>query len=206
MSEQTTLEIFSDYIWPWCYFITGRIDKLQKEYAINVSWTAFPLHPETPQEGRTLEDLFAGRPINIDQMMAQLIRTAKELGLPFGDRKKTFNSRLAQELGKFAEQENKGDEFHNAVFRAYFADGLNIGLPSTLADIGAQVGFASEAVRDVLEKRLFKEAVDKDWTRSYQMGVTAVPTFMMNGMALTGAQPYEKLAQMMEAHGVAKRI
>ena len=138
--------------------------------------------------------------------MAQLIRTAKELGLPFGDRKKTFNSRLAQELGKFAEQENKGDEFHNAVFRAYFADGLNIGLPSTLADIGAQVGFASEAVRDVLEKRLFKEAVDKDWTRSYQMGVTAVPTFMMNGMALTGAQPYEKLAQMMEAHGVAKRI
>ena len=138
--------------------------------------------------------------------MAQLIRTARELDLPFGDRKKTFNSRLAQELGKFAEQENKGDEFHNAVFRAYFADGLNIGLLSTLADIGVQVGLASEPVQDVLEKRLYKEAVDKDWTRSYQMGVTAVPTFMMNGMALTGAQTYEKLVQMVEAHGVSKRI
>ena len=138
--------------------------------------------------------------------MAQLIHTARELGLPFGNRVKTYNSRLAQELGKFAEQENKGDEFHNAVFRAYFADGLNIGLPSTLADISAKVGLDSEPVRDVLEKRLFKEAVDKDWTRSYQMGVTAVPTFMMNGMALTGAQSYEKLVQMMEAHGAPKRI
>ena len=137
--------------------------------------------------------------------MAKLIRTARELDLPFGDRKKTFNSRLAQELGKFAEQENKGDEFHHAVFRAYFADGLNIGLPSILADIGSQVGLASEPVRDVLEKRLFKEAVDRDWIRSYQMGVTAVPTFMMDGMSLSGAQPYEKLAQMIEAHGLKRR-
>ena len=138
--------------------------------------------------------------------MEQLIRTAKELDLPFGKREKTFNSRMAQELGKFAEQEGKGDDFHHSVFRAYFADGLNIGLPSTLADISAKVGLGSESVQEVLEKRLFKEAVDKDWTRSYQKGVTAVPTFMMNGMALAGAQPYEKLVQLMETHGVDKRI
>jgi predicted DsbA family dithiol-disulfide isomerase len=139
-------------------------------------------------------------------MMEQLFRTAKELDLPFGKREKTFNSRMAQELGKFAEQEGKGDDFHHSVFRAYFADGLNIGLPSTLADISAKVGLGSESVQEVLGKRLFKEAADKDWTRSYQKGVTAVPTFMMNGMALAGAQPYEKLVQMMDAHGVPKRI
>jgi predicted DsbA family dithiol-disulfide isomerase len=149
--------------------------------------------------------LFAGRPINIPQMMEQLIRTAKELDLPFGKREKTFNSRMAQELGKFAEQEGKGDDFHNSVFKAYFADGLNIGLPSTLTDLSAKIGLGSESVQEVLEKRLFKEAVDKDWTRSYQMGVTAVPTFMMNGMSLVGAQPYEKLVQMMETHRVKKR-
>jgi predicted DsbA family dithiol-disulfide isomerase len=118
----------------------------------------------------------------------------------------TYNSRFAQELGKFAEQQQKGDEFHNAAFRAYFADGLNIGSIATLAELGASVGLPRQATREVLEKRLFKEAVDKDWTRSYQMGVTAVPTFMMNGMSLAGAQPYEKLAQMVAANGVAKRL
>jgi predicted DsbA family dithiol-disulfide isomerase len=126
--------------------------------------------------------------------------------LPFGKREKTFNSRMAQELGKFAEQEGKGDDFHHSVFRAYFADGLNIGLPSTLADISAKVGLGSESVQEVLEKRLFKEAVDKDWTRSYQKGVTAVPTFMMNGTALAGAQPYEKLVQLIETGGVKPRV
>ena len=138
--------------------------------------------------------------------MEQLIHTAKELDLPFGNREKTYNSRLAQELGKFAEQQRKGDDFHNSVFRAYFADGLNIGLQSTLVDIGAKIGLTSESVQEVLEKRLFKEAVDKDWTRSYQKGVTAVPTFMMNGMALAGAQPYEKLVKMMEDQGVSRRL
>ncbi len=130
--------------------------------------------------------------------MAHLISTAKELGLPFGHRERTFNSRLAQELGKFAEQQQKGDAFHNAVFRAYFADGLNVGLQSTLVEVGASVGLPEEKIQEVLEQRLFKETVDKDWTRSYQMGVTAVPTFMMNGMSLVGAQPYEKLVEMME--------
>jgi len=138
--------------------------------------------------------------------MEQLISTAKELGLPFGHRERTFNSRLAQELGKFAEQQQKGDAFHNAVFRAYFADGLNLALQSTLAELGASVGLPDEKIQEVLEQRLFKDAVDKDWTRSHQMGVTAVPTFMMNGASLVGAQPYDKLVEMMEIHGVKKRL
>jgi len=138
--------------------------------------------------------------------MEQLTRTARELDLPFGTRKMTYNSRLAQELGKFAEQQQKGDEFHHAAFRAYFADGLNIGLISTLTELGASVGLPREATQEVIEKRLFKEAVDKDWTRSYQMGVNAVPTFMMNGMSLVGAQPYEKLVTMMEDHHVKRRV
>ena len=138
--------------------------------------------------------------------MEQLIHTAGELGLPFGKREKTFNSRLAQELGKFAEQQQRGDDYHNALFRAYFADGLNIGLPSTLVELGVSLGLNSATVQEVLEKRLFKEAVDKDWTRSHQMGVNAVPTFMMNGMSLVGAQPYEKLVTMMEDQGVSRRL
>jgi len=69
---------------------------LKKEYRIDVNWRAFPLHPETPKEGRLLADLFANQPLNIDQMVAHLKQKANELGLPFGDRKQTYNSRLAQ--------------------------------------------------------------------------------------------------------------
>ena len=137
--------------------------------------------------------------------MDQLTRTSRELDLPFGKREMTYNSRLAQELGKFAEQQGQGDAYHDAVFRAYFADGLNIGLKPTLIQLGGSIGLNPASIEEVLEERLFREAVDKDWTRSYQMGVNAVPTFLLNGMSLVGAQPYGKLVQLVEAGGVNRR-
>jgi len=178
---------------------------LQNEFDIDIKWTAFPLHPETPAEGLTLEELFAGRPVDIKQVLAHLTRTAKELGLPFGKRERTYNSRLAQELAKLAEMQGCGQQFHMAAFRAYFVDGLNIGLRSTLVELGTTIGLSAEQVLEVLRKRTFEEAVDQDWMRSYQLGVKAVPTFMINGVSLVGAQPYEKLVQLMEGSGVAKR-
>ena len=164
------------------------------------------MHPDTPKDGMTLEELFAGRPINVQQVLDNLTRVAAELGLPFGKREKTYNSRMAQELGKLAEAQGLGEAFHMAAFKAYFADGLNIGRGEILIDLGTSVGLSETDIRDALEQRRFKNAVDQDWNRSYQKGVTAVPTFMMNGMSLVGAQPYEKLVQLMETSGVERRI
>ncbi len=154
----------------------------------------------------TLEELFAGRPINIKQVLDHLTSVAAELGLPLGKREKTYNSRMAQELGKLAEKQGYGEQFHMAAFRAYFADGLNISLDSTLIDLGTSLGLSEVDVRDALEKRTFKKAVDEDWNRSYQMGVTAVPTFMLNGISLVGAQPDEKLVELMDTSGIKRRI
>jgi len=178
---------------------------LQQTFDIEVRWTAFPLHPETPRDGTTLEALFAGRGIDIQQVLDHLTHVASELGLPFGTREKTYNSRLAQELGKLAEKQGCGERFHMAAFKAYFADGLNIGLESTLMELGISVGLSADLVVDALKSRTFKDAVDRDWSRSHKMGVTAVPTFMMNGLSLVGAQPYEKLIQLMEANGAMRR-
>ena len=154
----------------------------------------------------TLEELFAGRPINVKQVLEHLTGVAAELGLPFGKREKTYNSRMAQEMGKLAEKQGLGEQFHMAAFRAYFVDGLNIGHEATLIDLATSMGLAELDVKDALDRRIFKKAVDEDWNRSYQVGVTAVPTFMLNGMTLVGAQPYEKLVQLLKAGGVKARV
>jgi predicted DsbA family dithiol-disulfide isomerase len=179
---------------------------LKTEFEIDIRWTAFPLHPETPKEGMTLEELFAGRPINIKQVLDHLSSVAAGLGLPLGKREKTYNSRLAQELGKLAEQQGLGEQFHMAAFKAYFADGWNIGLDSSLVDLGTSVGLSEVDVKDMLENRTFKKAVDEDWNRSHQKGVTAVPTFVLNDMSLVGAQPYEKLVELIQEGGIKRRI
>jgi predicted DsbA family dithiol-disulfide isomerase len=152
-----------------------------------------------------LEQLFDNYPVDIEGMMRHLRKTAADLGLPFGERKKTYNSRLAQELGLWAESKNKGDVFHPAAFKAYFVDGKNIAKIPVLVDLAASVELPGEEAAAVLETRSFKALVDADWNLSREKAITAVPTFVMNQDKLVGAQPYEMLAKFMDANGVQKR-
>jgi predicted DsbA family dithiol-disulfide isomerase len=154
----------------------------------------------------TLEELFAGRSIDIDQLMERLQQVAQEEGLPLGKREYTYNSRLAQELSKWAEFEGKGKDFHDAVFRAYFAEGKNIGLQDTLISLARSVGLSGAEAQNVLETRAFKEAVDMDWILAKRMGITAVPTFVVNKQGLVGAQPYDVLEKFLQDNHVPKRI
>ena len=138
-------------------------------------------------------------------MMLRLKKVAAELGLPLGERRKTYNSRLAQEMGKWAESEGRGDEFHDAVFRAYFVDGKNIGKEEVLVALAESVGLPAAEARTILQSRSFKAAVDLDWAESHQMGITAVPTFVIDKQTVAGAQPYEVLEQFLKANDVKKR-
>jgi predicted DsbA family dithiol-disulfide isomerase len=178
---------------------------LRENFAVEIQWKAFPLHPETPEAGLTLEELFAGRNIDIPQAMARLKRVAGELGLPLGERKKTYNSRLAQELGKWAESKGKGDAFHDAVFRAYFADGQNIAKAEILAGLAKAVGLSEAEALETLQSRAFSDAVDADWTLAESMGISAVPTFVLDSGSLVGAQSYEALEQLLLDQGVKRR-
>lgn len=183
-----------------------RIERLKKEYEVDIHWRAFPLHPETPEEGTPLEQLFPHVSSEDLKMMKERVKkTADELGLPFVDRAKTYNSRLAQELGKWAERNNRGDPFHHAVFSAYFAEGINIAKIPALIKIAASVGLPRKEAEEVLTKRTFKAEVDEDRSRSRKNGITAVPTFVMNNSRMIGAQPYEMLKEFVKAKGIKKR-
>jgi predicted DsbA family dithiol-disulfide isomerase len=139
------------------------------------------------------------------QMMARLQKVAEAMGLPLAERTKTYNSRLAQELGKWAETQGKGDEFHDAVFRAYFGDGKNIANPGVLAGLVNTVGLPEKEARAVLKKGSFREAVDSDWELAYQLGISSVPTFVLDNEAVVGAQPYEVLEQFLLEKGVKRK-
>ena len=166
----------------------------------------FPLHPDTPAEGITLEELFGpGSAERIKASRQRLAQIAAAEGLPMGERTKTYNSRLAQELGVWATEQGRGPAFHDAAFRAYFAEARNISDPEILAELAAKVGLNREAARRALRERTYRAAVDREWAASRAAGVTAVPTFEAGGKRAVGAQPYEELARLVEAAGAKKR-
>jgi predicted DsbA family dithiol-disulfide isomerase len=161
-----------------------------------VKWVAFPLHPETPDEGQTLEEMFAGRPIDIPAMQARFKEVADQLGLPVGELNRTFNSRRATELGKWAEEKGQGEPFHNAVFRTYFAEGSNIADMDVLHEICSSVSLDPKEAEKILTAGTYRDAVDADWNYSRELGVTAVPTFRAGERIVVGAQPYEVLEKL----------
>ena len=84
-----------------------RIEQLRREFDLTVRYRVFPLHPEIPEAGMPLSELFAGR-LDVSAMMSRLRRVAEELDLPLGERTHTYNSRRAQELSKWAEAQQCG--------------------------------------------------------------------------------------------------
>ncbi len=178
-----------------------RIEKLRTEHGVNIQWVHFPLHPETPPEGQSLEDLFRGRNVDRKAMHAQMKARMDAEGLPYGERTMTYNSRLAQELGKWADTQPGGEAIHDALFRAYFVEARDISRPEVLLEIVARVGLPVDAAREVIEKRTFKAAVDEDWKLSRQIGVTGVPTFVAGRYGVVGAQPYEALEELVRKAG-----
>jgi predicted DsbA family dithiol-disulfide isomerase len=175
-----------------------RTDRLQREYGIELRWSVFPLHPETPEEGMELTELFGGREEQIRATQARLRQLAVAEGLPLAERTRTYNSRRAQELGKWTEAQGKGEPFRRAVYRAFFVEGLNIAQVDELVRIAEAVGLPGNEARAVLAAGSFAAAVDADWRRAGELGVTAVPTHLCAGRRLVGFSPYEDFVRLIE--------
>ena len=182
-----------------------RVEKLKAAYAVETVLVHFPLHPETPMEGQPLAEMYAKRGLDPEAMYRRMKGLMDAEGLPYGRRTHTYNSRLAQELGKWADTQTGGDKIHDELYRAYFVDSRNIGDIDVLVEIAQSVDLPAEEARAVLTERRFEDAVDADWEKSHRYGVTGVPTFVAGQNGVVGAQPYEVLAQLVEKAGAPRR-
>jgi predicted DsbA family dithiol-disulfide isomerase len=170
-----------------------------------VQWVYFPLHPETPAEGLLLKDLFAGRNLDLDAMHVRMKTLMDAEGLPYNRRTHTYNSRLAQELAKWADLRPEAAALHRALYQAYFVAGRNLGDPDVLVDIAESVELPGEQAREVVTDRTFKQAVDADWEKARTYRITGVPSFVVGTHKITGAHPYDVLAEQLRAAGAESR-
>ena len=138
-----------------------------------------------------LTELFPGRANEIEAMQDRLVKLAASEGLTLTKRTHTYNSRLAQELGKWAATKGKFEAYQPTVYRAYFVKGRNIAQVEELVKIVESIGLPGDEALQVLEDGSFAAAVDADWQRSRELGVTAVPTHIYGDDRLVGFSPYE---------------
>ncbi|MFN4173095.1 MAG: DsbA family oxidoreductase [Pseudorhodobacter sp.] len=192
------LDIFSDPICPWCLIGKTLLDRAlesRPDHPFAVAWHPFQLNPDMPREGADrrayLEAKFGGKAKAVE-VYARVAEAARNAGLEinFEGMERTPNTLDAHRLIHWAGLEGRQNAVVDALFRAYFRDGRDIGDAATLAEIAGAAGMdaavtarllATDADRDDLIAR------DRD---ARQKGVAAVPTFLVaQQYVLSGAQP-----------------
>ncbi|WP_114752648.1 DsbA family oxidoreductase [Pleomorphovibrio marinus] len=197
------IEIWSDVVCPFCYIGKRRLEKaigeMGLENEVELIWKSFLLDPQAPAEtsGSSLEYLSRKKGWSMEQTLEMTDRVtgiAAEEGLVFNMQDtKHANTLQAHRLIQLAKEKRLANEMEERLFKAYFTEGKNIGDLEVLKALGAEVGIEESVLQHFLaEKDAFRDKVEADLYEGRQIGVTAVPFFVIDEKyAISGAQPTE---------------
>jgi predicted DsbA family dithiol-disulfide isomerase len=200
------IDIVADIACPWCFVGKRRLERAlaqRPEIIATRSWRAFQLNPDLPREGisRALylaAKLGAGRPANRFGAIAAAGR-AEGIDFAFDRIRRTPNTLLAHRLIRLAAGEGKADTVVEALFRAYFSDGADIGDSATLAQIAGQNGIDRRRAAAYLDSDAGTAEVLAEEERARRLGIRAVPCFIIErGYAISGAQEPEMLLPLFD--------
>lgn len=164
-----------------------------------VSWKPLEIYPEVPQEGLPLSEL-PYRADDLATMMANLHVEAEKEGLDFSGhiRSETgrVNSHRALLAGAYAQAEEpeRFEAFHWALFQAYFAGGKNLADPAVVAEAAAAAGLDGEKMEAALDKAAYEAVLKKNAAEAGTFGITGLPYFIFGEKeAVVGAEKVEVL-------------
>ena len=132
-----------------------------------------------PAEGVPLSRRFSQE--EISRIYDNLRRTGAPLGIVFGDVAVTANSHLALQASEFARDKGHFHSFHERVFYAYFTEMRDIGKEEVLLDLAEEDGLDREELRSVLGNHAYAARLADVRREGEAQGVTAVPTFIVEG-------------------------
>ena len=204
------IQVWSDVMCPWCYIGKRRLEKALAEFPgqVTVTFRAYqldsrPIAPPTTQDGteglspvprplpikRAMAEKFGG-PARAEQMFAHVTAVAAGDGLTLNfDRAIAANTFDAHRLIAWAAGQGRQAEMVDALQHAHFTEGVDLGSRSALARVAAAIGLDEAAAVAYLESNAGTSAVVADLTEARELGISSVPTFVIDGKyAVQGAQ------------------
>jgi predicted DsbA family dithiol-disulfide isomerase len=207
------VDFVADLACPWCFLGLVRLDRaraMRPDWPVRVRWRPFFLNPHMPPEGmdRTtyVRRKFGG---NAKEVYERIEESGRADGVAFAfDRiPRTPNTTLAHRLILFAEEQGAADAIICALFRALFQEGRDVSRPEVLAAVAEEAGLDREEVSEFLSgDRLTREVITAH-QQAERAGIHGVPVFIVERQhAITGAQPPEILADLLDVAIAARRV
>ncbi|MBS0220880.1 MAG: DsbA family oxidoreductase [Proteobacteria bacterium] len=210
------IDVISDAICPWCYIGKRQLERAlgllaQEQLHFSVMWHPYQLNPDMPAEGVDRATYRAAKFGGAERAQAidrRITETAATVGLEFHLEKltRTPNTLNAHRLIRFAAQQGAQDSVVEALFKAYFCDGADLGDPELLAAIGGTGGLDPDEVWKMLASDEGKREVLANDQMARNAGIQGVPSFALQGHVLfSGALAAEEMANAFrQAWGILK--
>lgn len=179
--------------------------QFQELFDVSVTWWPFELHPETPPEGRHVDEIIA--PSRRTEEYRQHLKTyAREAGIELASNRIVANSHRSLEFAEFARDRGKFDEAHEALFRAYFSEARDIGSAEVVAGIAEEIGLDPAEWRAEVELGRYAALVDQATAIARQQGASSTPTMIFDDrFVLSGAQELDVYINVLERLGAKRK-
>lgn len=166
---------------------------MKSETGVEIIWRAFELRPEPVPVLDPRGEYLRGAWKN------SVYPLAERLGITMRLPPVQPRSRLAHEAAHWARAQGRFDDYHAAVFRAFFERGEDIGDMEVLVALSTKLGLSGDSLRRALEAREFERSVLEDEGEAEALGVGGVPAFVANRRAaLSGVQTLGNLRMLVE--------
>lgn len=198
------IDVWSDFLCPFCHLGRRQLDLALAEFEhadeVDVLWHSYQLDRSAPAvaEGSNVQRVADKYGVSLEQMEQthrQMAESAAEVGLDFQwERVTGGNSYAAHRLHHYARSVGREQQFMDRLMRGWYSEGAAIGDHATLLQLATEAELDADEVRSVLESDDFGQDVRTDLALAAQIGITAVPTFVLDQkFGVSGAQGVEPM-------------
>ncbi len=199
-----TLDVISDVVCPWCFIGKRRLEKALAqvpEIPVTVRWRAYFLNPWIAHEGISRAEYLTtkfGSVERYNQMAPRVVAAAAAEGLTYDYQRinRQPHTLDCHRLIHWADAAGRAGDMKQRLMDLYFTDGADLTDADVLVQAAADVGLDANVTRARLASDEDAQLITTLATRTAELGIDGVPTFILNGQyAVTGAQEAELLAQ-----------
>ncbi|MBT4220264.1 MAG: DsbA family oxidoreductase [Rhodospirillaceae bacterium] len=208
------IDFIFDVVCPWCYIGKRRLEQalaLRPGVMPEINYRPFLLNPQLPAEGIDHDTYLSGK-FGSERRISRIYDAISEVGqsvdihFKFDDIDRAPNTLDAHRMISLAADAGRAGEVVEALYGAYFLDGLNIGDTDVLVDIGINVGLNGQVLREYLQGDDGKRAVFDNNAQIHRLGVNGVPSFIFGPlMIISGAQDEVVLVRVIDAAIAAEK-
>jgi len=202
MNKPLKIDIVSDVSCPWCIIgyqsLSAALDKLAPQVTTHISWKPFELNPNMPVAGQHLgehlHEKYGSSAADIEQTSNMITARGAVVGFQFNFKEngRIYNTFNAHRLLYWARSFDKQTELKLALFKLYFSEAGNPDNTEELIKTVEKIGLSKDDARIILETDKFVRQVREEEARYQAMGITSVPTFIINDKyMINGGQPVE---------------